>query len=974
MAAHQGTSISERSDGVSSVLCGSEMVVYGGNNRSRVWCFNPEGQTWRTIECGGEVPEARKWHSAVEHKGEMYVFGGEVASGVDDGVYALATSGRDAFMWERVKTVGAVPAARSHHAAVIVDDYMYVLGGKQSATPTQAAHRRLVREGFFDIYRLHIPTCEWEPVAAVASTPARMQHPCLWGHTACVFRHFLLFYGGFRLEGPSVGEEPALPTPDERFHGIADQQPPTAELNDVVYIFNSRKREWTRNTPKTSVCPQPRALHNAFSFGSEMVIFGGLCVDTANRTVPINDCWRWDIATGQWTYVQFCLRNWQSARLMHCVAQGALYVVHDLSSCYRLGLRSKGDWASLPCDMSGLADVIVAADSSRKHASAARGRRSPGSPARRGGDAEEKQRAALREEMRERLRQELEAESKAARQHEFSMLQKQIGSLKGQVKEIHALQKAQQQQPPTPLPNATDLYPAPLQTSYVPPTTEPPHPWDPVLGTEVSKLVEAVDRLRALGGPTGFQEPGVVGPPGAGGARTLASPMRPPSPVVMQAPALPPGWRMATPVTGKGHHGRPPPTGGTFATHATHGTADVVSTGVSPSPSPYLTTTESHTLSSAGQGWSQVPAYYPPQTPALSPAGARSAPPHTGVEPWQWKILDFAGPSPAGSGVSSATADQTMPVMPTVHAQPHAQAQQLPQGAHIPRVSPPVGAQPVVHAHATAMPPVPHPAPQPLPDPAAPHAEPAVYTSIPCVPAPQPPAAGQWVYQQPSGAMPPPPAPSAPYSAPQPVPLSPVSAAGSTHAVSQATPLSAAGATAHTTTLTGAASGTHGGHVSPTSYMSPQATHPSTLPATHSAGTPLRTLSSALTTRPSPATPPNAGRQLSPARQQHAGAPSPNFDTSLTPAGISLGTDPRTARYTGEGRSAPDMTPLSVAEMSAGRSAGMGGVDALSLADSTPPSVAVGFGRQRRDDHLQALRQQVHDIERAVRVAMGDEG
>ena len=489
------TSLTDKSDGISGVLCGGELVVYGGSAAGSIWCYSPEKHTWRAVMCGGDVPHARKWHTAVAWKDEMYVYGGETSHGTDDGMYALSLTGRDAYVWEIIHTFGPSPGARSHHASVVVDEHMYVFGGKVASHPTVAAHQSMLENGFYDLFRLHLPTLTWERLEMPAAI-----HPALWGHSAVMFRHFILCYGGFELL-----DEPAQ---HPSVMSIADTQPPTAELNDVVYIYNTHRMEWTKSSPKETLRPAPRALHNAVAFGSDMVIFGGLALDHASRAQPVNDAWRWDIVTGKWAPLPFCLKHWKSSRLLCCMNGHSMHVIHDLALCNVMDMRIKKEWVSHACDVSGLANPTAASERQRTNARQAA---VTFSPVREEITFEKMQRAAVREDLGFRLRNEMETDEGLEKATHVEMLQKQITDLKVQMEEMSAAQRQQQEQArrkvrPEALPQLQDRD---RQWAYhQDPTGPPPAATNEAgLTSQVSQLISAVSRLKALSGQSQQQPP-----------------------------------------------------------------------------------------------------------------------------------------------------------------------------------------------------------------------------------------------------------------------------------------------------------------------------------------------------------------------------------------------------------------------------------------------------------------------------------
>eukprot|EP01064_Diplonema_japonicum_P002730 TRINITY_DN11772_c0_g1_i1.p1 TRINITY_DN11772_c0_g1~~TRINITY_DN11772_c0_g1_i1.p1 ORF type:complete len:638 (+),score=130.86 TRINITY_DN11772_c0_g1_i1:61-1974(+) len=556
-------SLSDRSDGVSSVTCGGMMVVYGGGISDKVWVLHLEELRWETAICTGEVPPARKHHSAVEYKGEMYVFGGVTANGTDDTLHALTTTGRNEFTWEKVMSVGRVPSPRSHHTAVMSGDNMYIFGGCQGDEPTVGSVRRLAEENFYDVYRFNITSCTWDLFCHHDTL-----QPCLWGHSVAPFRHFLLHFGGFNL-----GDYATLLSTSDMAATIADVQPPTATLNDVVFILNLHTKEWTRSSPKNGLSPIPRAMHCAFTFGSEMIVFGGIGLDHAGHANPVNDCWKWDIATGAWARIEFCLKHWKSAKLMFSIANSVFYVVQQLSSAHVLDLRMGGDWQTIACDVSGLAKPTLKriAAPRQQHLQPQPHLPPPPPPPqpsnrfpvfhgdprvlspkrRREVNFEVEQRAVVKDEMQMRLREEMLTEEGFAKESSIEMLQKQIIELKQHMEEFTTTQKAALRRRPTHSPRRPGVVVAPATPSPQPaalpqpavpppqhpqPVQHPPQPRiDPELSKEVTRLVDAVSHLKSISAayPTN-SNPALSPMP-----FTYAGPISPQHPPVQQPPQIP---------------------------------------------------------------------------------------------------------------------------------------------------------------------------------------------------------------------------------------------------------------------------------------------------------------------------------------------------------------------------------------------------------------------------------------------------
>lgn len=131
-------------DGHSACVVGHCMYVFGGfeeeiNQFSRdVHCLNLETMTWSFVETCGEPPSYRDFHTATVLNDRMYVFGGRgdwnSPYHTQDEFYCerivyldLKTS-----MWHMPKTTGQVPVGRRSHSAIVYNGKLIVFGGYHS--------------------------------------------------------------------------------------------------------------------------------------------------------------------------------------------------------------------------------------------------------------------------------------------------------------------------------------------------------------------------------------------------------------------------------------------------------------------------------------------------------------------------------------------------------------------------------------------------------------------------------------------------------------------------------------------------------------------------------------------------------------------------------------------------------------------------------------------------------------------------
>eukprot|EP01064_Diplonema_japonicum_P011286 TRINITY_DN18562_c0_g1_i1.p1 TRINITY_DN18562_c0_g1~~TRINITY_DN18562_c0_g1_i1.p1 ORF type:complete len:929 (+),score=172.05 TRINITY_DN18562_c0_g1_i1:46-2787(+) len=335
-----------KSDGVTSVLDGDTMFTYGGPVPDKVWALHLGLLKWTQIQCTGHIPAPRTYHSSVTYGNQMLVYGGiadpSYGVGVEETPYYELDL--ETCEWMRVQTFGESPGPRSHHTAVVHNGKMLVYGGQDLSKGhdhalTAADLHQARAQGFFSLHILDIPSRTWTKVERYEGS-----QPYLWGHSAVTFNDYMLVFGGF-----DVSEEEqngVVTTPQDA--------PPSATLSNMVYILDLQSFQWRTSTPNTSLpSPAPRALHVAVVSSAEMMVFGGMTFDASGRAINVNDSWIWDIATGRWEKVEFCIPYWPSKRLLHTVHNGRLAVCHDLLSVHVFDFRSKfNGWAKYPTDPS----------------------------------------------------------------------------------------------------------------------------------------------------------------------------------------------------------------------------------------------------------------------------------------------------------------------------------------------------------------------------------------------------------------------------------------------------------------------------------------------------------------------------------------------------------------------------------------------------------------------------------------------
>jgi N-acetylneuraminic acid mutarotase len=160
------TGMPERRDRHTAVWTGSEMIVWGGTIDDNLYLntgghYNPAGDTWAVVTTNG-APTARKWHTAVWTGSEMIVWGG-IGGLNDGGRYNLLANS-----WTAVTTNGA-PVKRGAHTAVWTGSEMIVWGGNNVDTGS-----------LNDGGRYNPTGNNWTAVSNLGTPAARSLHTVVW--------------------------------------------------------------------------------------------------------------------------------------------------------------------------------------------------------------------------------------------------------------------------------------------------------------------------------------------------------------------------------------------------------------------------------------------------------------------------------------------------------------------------------------------------------------------------------------------------------------------------------------------------------------------------------------------------------------------------------------------------------------------------------------------------------------------------
>jgi N-acetylneuraminic acid mutarotase len=183
----------------SAVVYKDKMLIFGGYDGKRklhdTVAFDLKDYSWEAVAItGGYYPNRRCKHSAVVFKNKMYVLGGfQFANDKNAAVTDLVALDLENMSWNLEFMNGPVPEGLQAHKAVVVNDAMYVFGGKVREQTRGNSSQSSLNDKVL-CYRFDI-NC-WSLIECEGSSPEARQL-----HGACVvnnhqWKHSLIIHGG----------------------------------------------------------------------------------------------------------------------------------------------------------------------------------------------------------------------------------------------------------------------------------------------------------------------------------------------------------------------------------------------------------------------------------------------------------------------------------------------------------------------------------------------------------------------------------------------------------------------------------------------------------------------------------------------------------------------------------------------------------------------------------------------------------
>lgn len=219
-------------------------------------------ELWEEIRTLGKHPPRRSHHSAVIWTDRMLVYGGtDMSEGVLGGLWSICIKDRyrESDMWEELPLGSGSPATLCRHSAVVYENSMFIYGGYDNASDSNAS-----------TYILDIPNLAWTVIRQERDLP-----PALDSHTAVLYTDesaaWMYVFGGFNFG---------------------------TRINNL-YSLNLKTRKWKLANASENR-PVPRSSHTAVVYGNEMFVFGGVD-DDSNK---LDDLWKIDLRTYAWSLVE----------------------------------------------------------------------------------------------------------------------------------------------------------------------------------------------------------------------------------------------------------------------------------------------------------------------------------------------------------------------------------------------------------------------------------------------------------------------------------------------------------------------------------------------------------------------------------------------------------------------------------------------------------------------------------------------
>lgn len=209
-----------------------------------------------------EIPYQRYGHTAVVLNDLVYVWGGRNDDTACNVLFCFDTN---SLLWTKPKVFGKIPAARDGHSACVINNSMYIFGGYEEHTDQFSQ----------DVHKLDLKSMEWSYVRTKGEPPSYRDF-----HSATAINNYMYIFGGRGNTGP-------YHTRDEVYC-------------DQVIFLDTQTMSWIRPEVK-GYRPLGRRSHSAYCYKGQLFIFGGY---NGIHQKHYNDLVRYDPESSRWSIVK----------------------------------------------------------------------------------------------------------------------------------------------------------------------------------------------------------------------------------------------------------------------------------------------------------------------------------------------------------------------------------------------------------------------------------------------------------------------------------------------------------------------------------------------------------------------------------------------------------------------------------------------------------------------------------------------
>lgn len=169
-------------------MVGTDMIIFGGYNGAflnDVWKYDTLAQTWTLLANNGTPPSARSNTTATSDANNIYLFGGQTASGIANDFFQYNVPTQT---WSQLTTVGG-PTARLWHSFETIGNNLFMYGGSATANGT----------ALDEIWKYNILSSTWSQV----TTGTRPKIPRMF-HTSIAIGNIMYIVAGYPTGGLGV--------------------------------------------------------------------------------------------------------------------------------------------------------------------------------------------------------------------------------------------------------------------------------------------------------------------------------------------------------------------------------------------------------------------------------------------------------------------------------------------------------------------------------------------------------------------------------------------------------------------------------------------------------------------------------------------------------------------------------------------------------------------------------------------------